>query len=99
VNSTTYPEQPGFKTNGTSQEAAHNVTPKAERLRDQCLVLLQTKGARTADEISTVLDETPFNIRPRVTELFKQGKIEKTGLRRPGLSGASMIVWKAVELL
>ena len=36
----------------------------------------------TADEIAELLNLSSFTVRPRVTELYKQGKIERTDTRR-----------------
>jgi predicted ArsR family transcriptional regulator len=66
-----------------------------ERLRARVLELLAaTPAGLTADEIAAKLAESVLAIRPRVSELFHAGLIEKTGARRRNASGLSAHVWK-----
>lgn len=51
----------------------------------------------TADEIAAELGESPFSIRPRVTELSKQGLITRTGERRKSCNGRMSAVWRLVR--
>jgi hypothetical protein len=95
VNST-YPEQPGFKTNGTSEQAADSVKPRAEILRERCLEMFR-KSPLTADECAEKLGESVLSIRPRVTELSKLGKVRDTGVRRKNESGRGANVWIATD--
>ena len=44
-------------------------------------------------EFAELLNLSPFTVRPRVTELYKQGKIERTD-KRKNLSGAKAYVYK-----
>ena len=68
---------------------------KIERLR---ALVLQTLAAippgLTADEIAARLGQSVLAVRPRVSELFHAGLIEKTGERRSNASGLSAHVWK-----
>ena len=48
----------------------------------------------TADEIAAKLGQSVLAVRPRVSELFHAGLIEKTGERRPNASGLNAYVWK-----
>lgn len=90
-----YPLAAGFKTGGTSQEAAKKI--HAARLQKAALRVLQTNpGGLTADEIASELCESILSIRPRVSELKRQGLIEKTKERRRNVSGMSACVWRAV---
>jgi predicted ArsR family transcriptional regulator len=91
---TTYPNRPGYRDTDTSKEAAGEIESRAITLRSRALVLL-TGEALTADEVAGRLSESQFTIRPRVTELFKLGLIEDSGLRRRNASGRNAIVWKA----
>lgn len=91
-----YPESAGFKEKGgTSQEAAEAFQGKAATLRGKVLELLRTGEELTADEIAESLEETVLAIRPRVSELHRVGRIEKTGERRKNASGMSAAVWRA----
>ena len=66
-----------------------------ERLRALVLELLAaTPCGLTADEIAVKFGESVLAVRPRVSELFHAGLIEKTGERRPNTSGLNAHVWK-----
>jgi predicted ArsR family transcriptional regulator len=66
-----------------------------ERLRARVLELLAaTPAGFTADEIAAKLGESVLAVRPRVSELFHAGLIEKTGERRANASGLQAHVWK-----
>jgi predicted ArsR family transcriptional regulator len=66
----------------------------APTLRAKALEVLRSE-AMTADEIAGRLNRSVLAIRPRVTELFKMGKIEDTGQRRANASGRRAVVWRA----
>jgi len=75
------------------------VRPKAfckiERLRSLALQMLAaTPAGLTADEIAARIGESVLAVRPRVSELFHAGVIEKTGDRRRNASGLLAHVWK-----
>jgi hypothetical protein len=68
---------------------------KIERLRTLALQMLgATAAGLTADEIAARLGESVLAVRPRVSELFHAGVIEKTGNRRRNASGLLAHVWK-----
>lgn len=89
-----YPAHPGYKASGTSQEAAQAVAGRAHRLRDQVMVILRRHGPKTADEVAALLGESVLSIRPRLSELRQNARIEKTGERRPTASGQAAWVWR-----
>lgn len=90
-----YPMAAGFKTGGTSAEAAKKI--HAARLQRAALRVLQTHpSGMTADEIASELGESILSIRPRVSELKRQGLVEKTRERRRNHSGMSASVWRAI---
>lgn len=91
-----YPETPGFKVSGTSQEAASDISDAAKTLRKDVLALLANHGPYTADECAAVLGKSILAIRPRLSELWKQGSIIKTETRRKNASGKSAICWAIV---
>lgn len=94
---TTYPDRPGFKTTDpeTSAAAADSVSSRAATLRQKVLECL--RGAdMTADEVAELLGESVLAVRPRVSELRKAGKVEKTAGRRANVSGQTACVWRAV---
>jgi hypothetical protein len=90
-----YPRQPGFKTQGPSEEAARHVAGDAARLRQEVLVELRN-GSGTADEIAKRMQRSPLSIRPRVSELKAMAKIAATGERRRNESGMSASVWQVL---
>lgn len=91
-----YPHKAAFKDNTTSREAAEAIegSGRAQTLRDRVQALLYTGHSATADEIAAALKEQPFAIRPRVTELYKQGVIERTGARRLAAGGRPSHVYR-----
>ena len=91
----TYPNSPGFKARGTSEDAADAIAPKAATLRERVLDLLKTR-ALSADQCADILNESSYAIRPRCTELFKQGLICDTGMRAVNRSGKKAVMWRAV---
>jgi predicted ArsR family transcriptional regulator len=89
-----YPDAPGFKERGgTSQEAARRASGTSKRLQDEVLAALRLEPA-TADQVAARLGKGVLGIRPRLSELREQGKIEPTGERRRNDSGASAAVWR-----
>lgn len=90
-----YPESPGYKTGGTSQDAAEEIADRAETLREQIKDRLRVK-ASTTDEMALHLGESILSIRPRFSELRAVGDIAWTGDRRKNASGKMAKVWRAV---
>lgn len=89
-----YPDVPGFKRHGTSEDAAFGMRDRAPTLKTQVLVLL-TNAPRTADECAEELGKTVLAIRPRLSELNKLGLIYDTGYTRENISGVQATVWAA----
>ena len=99
-----YPNTAGSKErNGTSELAAEKIekSGKAAALRERVLDAFWINewsiGPFTADEIADKLGESILNVRPRVSELFKQGLLEKTGIRRNNAQGSSCAVFRLVQ--
>lgn len=92
-----YPNVPGSKAPGTSEEAAESMRVSAPTLRAEALMVLERSGPLTADEIANRLNRSVLAIRPRVTELFKMGRIEDTGTRRANASGRRAVVWRVTH--
>jgi predicted transcriptional regulator len=79
----------------TQSPAAARTSVRMERLRALVLeALVAAPSGLTADEIAAKLEESVLAVRPRVSELFHAGVIEKTGERRPNASGLNAHVWK-----
>lgn len=92
-----YPRSPGFQKPETSIEAAEAIAPELKRLQAMVLGAIEEAGSfgRTADEVATRLELTPFTARPRCTELRELGLIEDSGFRRENTSGRRATVWVA----
>ena len=94
LNFSLYPQIPGSAPTDTSEAAAESMRESASTLRAKALEVLRRHGPMTADEIAGRMGQTVLAIRPRVTELFKMGRIEDSGTRRKNSSGRRAIVWK-----
>ncbi|WLB19369.1 hypothetical protein ACE102_01245 [Bradyrhizobium sp. vgs-9] len=88
-----YPNSPGFKSRGTSSMAARRVAPHASALRDRVYAFLKSNypASFTADEVADRLGASILSVRPRVTELLREGGIIKTTSRRKNVSGMSAV--------
>jgi hypothetical protein len=92
---TTYPNSCGWKVEGTSKLAAEASEAGAKTLREQVLEVLKGREL-TADETACYLHKSILAIRPRLTELKRQGKIRETGEHRKNLSGMPANVMTAI---
>jgi hypothetical protein len=89
-----YPDSPGFKVSGPSEQAAERIAPTAKTLRVEVLkVIQQTPSGLTADEIAEKLHRSVLSVRPRVSELRRLGEIRQSGERGRNASGMSASVW------
>lgn len=96
---TGYPLTPGSKElGGPSEAAAVAIAGTARELSDQVYAVLVKYGPHTADEVAELLHRDRLSIRPRLSELFKQGFVRKTGQRRRNASGQSANVWEAIRV-
>jgi predicted ArsR family transcriptional regulator len=87
-----YPQNPGYKAEGTSREAAEKVAGGSEKARGQILSLLWKSEPMRADQIAAHFGWTVLYTRPRVSELFKMKAIKKAGRSRND-SGLSANLW------
>ena len=93
-----YPDAPGFKVHGPSEEAAERVASHAKVLRAKVLAHFKTcfPEGRTADEVATEMNLSVLSVRPRVSELHRNGELRDTGARRANTSGMTATVWQFV---
>jgi predicted ArsR family transcriptional regulator len=90
-----YPDAPGFKTAGPSEDAAKAIASTANRMRALVLAKIAQKPAgATADEIAHELGLSVLSVRPRVSELNRAGEIRPTSSRRKNDSGMTATVWQ-----
>ena len=90
-----YPEAPGFKISGPSQQAAEAVGGNASKLRAAVLAQFAAyPSGATADEVAKDLNLSVLSVRPRVSELKRLGQIKETGGRRKNQSGMTATVWR-----
>jgi hypothetical protein len=94
-----YPYTPAKGKTDTSEQAA-NALIKPMTIQNQVFYEFENHPyGKTADEIAILLNMHKslgvLTIRPRVTELVKQDRLEDTGLRRKNSSGRNAIVWRA----
>lgn len=91
-----YPNAAGFKEQTTSREAAEAIekSGRAAKLRDKVEAYFILGNDATADEVADVLGVTPFSVRPRCSELYRLGLIERTGERRPSSEGRPSHVYR-----
>jgi len=90
-----YPQSPGYKRRDTSKQAAEDIKPSAETLRNKVYQLLK-RMELSADQAAYILEEDKLSIRPRFSELARMGKIEDTDKRTLNSSGKKAIVWRAI---
>ncbi len=91
-----YPERPGFKKHGPSEQAAKAMEGTAAGLRARALAEFAKHpvAGATADEVAKALGLSILSIRPRVSELHRSGEIVETEVRRKNESGLSATVWR-----
>ena len=88
-----YPDRAGFKEQGTSQDAANAIEGSGRAANLRIAVLgFYARQSGTADEAAAALGESPFSIRPRCSELVKQGRLVRTGERRKSSEGGASAV-------
>lgn len=89
-----YPDNPGFKSAGASQEAAQAIAGHAKTLRARVLgEIASTPAGLSADAVADRLGASILSVRPRVSELHRSGEIRKSQERAKNESGMAAAVW------
>lgn len=88
-----YPHFPGYRDKDTSKEAAHKYAGKSKMLCDEIEAILKS-GAMSAYDLARLFNEPITSIRPRLTQLKNQGKIEDSGERHITEGGCREKVWR-----
>jgi predicted ArsR family transcriptional regulator len=91
-----YPDAPGFKAAGTSEDAADSAKLVAAYIRAKVLRAVQQRPM-TPDECAETLGLSILSVRPRFSELRADCKIVDTGARRENISGRKAAVWRAAK--
>lgn len=91
-----YPDFPGYKRAGTSEDAARFMRKRTPRLKLMVIQCLAKGVALTADEIADTLDVSFLAIRPRLSELRVEGFVKDSGERALNTSGRTAIKWELV---
>jgi len=89
-----YPQSPGYKREGTAEEAASSMADEQKSLLNAVQLALSAYGPQTADEVASALKRDRLAIRPRLTELQRLGLVVDSGDRRKNESGRRAIVWE-----
>lgn len=91
-----YPQTPGFKASGPSEQAAERVSGVAAAMRARVLQVFKNHYPQglTADEVAGHLHLSVLSIRPRVSELRALGNIADSQARRKNESGSPATVWR-----
>ena len=88
----------GGKGRPTSEEAAIHAAHTAPLLRDAIIkVMRATDRAMTADEVAKAMRLSILSIRPRVSELAKDGRLIDAGERGRNASGRSAVRWRVSD--
>ncbi|WP_043145156.1 hypothetical protein [Sphingobium xenophagum] len=88
-----YPDIPGAKgLDGTSQDAAEAMRPRAFHLRRLTLNTLARLGEATVLEAVAAAGVSRESLQPRFSELRAMGLVEPTGARRLNPSGKAAAV-------
>jgi hypothetical protein len=89
-----------YSNTGTSKDAALSMRETARILRDQVLHYIVSKGkdGATDQEISLGMSLDSNTSRPRRWELYREGKIKKSGRVRKTTSGRDADVWIGMEV-
>ncbi|WP_271557813.1 hypothetical protein [Bradyrhizobium sp. CCBAU 45394] len=89
-----YPDAPGFKAHGPSEDAATMMAATARSLRERVLATIAASAAGlTADEVAAQLNKSILSVRPRVAELHRQGEIRPAVNRGTNASGMTASIW------
>lgn len=90
---TLYIDHAGFKSYGTSSEAAESISPTIKKAHEDLIhLLVNYPQGLTADEAGELLDWNPLYGRPRMSELHMRGLVKKTG-RGVNKSGKAAYLW------
>jgi predicted ArsR family transcriptional regulator len=89
------PASAGFKAAGTSAEAARHARISAKVVRARVVAHMARSNAPvSADETAEAIGMSILTVRPRFSEMHKDGTIYDTGERGINTSGRSCSMWR-----
>ena len=92
-----YPNHPGARRAGTSEDAADSMVEAARVQRAKCYAaIFEAKEAgRSGDQAAERIGVENWKVRPRLSELHRDGAILDSGRRVFNASGRKATVWIA----
>ena len=91
-----YPQSPGYKEQTTSRDAATSVKTHARTIRERLQALFRAGWVGTTDQAASALCEPFISVRPRFSELHRDGVIEHYK-RVKGHYGKDVWAWRHVR--
>jgi hypothetical protein len=93
----TYPNEPGYRVDGPSRDAAESMKKAAQVQRAKCYAaIIEAKRAgRSGDEAAALIGMENWKVRPRLSELKRDKLIRDSGRRVINASGRKATVWVA----
>jgi len=90
-----YPLTPGFKGNAeTGRDGARMFASKCGSRQAEALEALRELGEASAEQIAEHTSRHWYLVRPRLSELKAQGKVQDTGRRAATGMGGQTTVWR-----
>jgi predicted HTH transcriptional regulator len=86
----------GYQDNGSSKAAADFNTEGKLTLRQKVADLFDKHGRLTAEQVANLLNKAEISVKPRISELKKEGYIKNSGDKVIGKWGTSISVWEKV---
>ena len=92
-----YPDHPGSKTDGPSREAGDSMVEAARVQRAKCYAAIfeAKEEGRSGDQAAERIGVENWKVRPRLSELVRDGAIVDSGRRVFNASGRRATVWVA----
>lgn len=88
----------GYQDRDTSLEAAlYDKSGKLSLREKSYKVIKKSLLPMSADQVADELQKSFISIRPRITELFNEGRIRDSGKRGKSQWGKACILWESVD--
>ncbi|WP_198355695.1 hypothetical protein [Sphingomonas sp. MA1305] len=92
-----YPDHPGARRDGPSADAAVSMVEAARVQRAKCYAAIfeAAESGRSGDQVAQRVGMENWKVRPRLSELLRDGAIVDSGRRVFNASGRKATVWVA----